>query len=667
MRLVGIVVTALVLSRGSPLRAAEEPIRLGTLLDEMVDRAALAVYPEPRSTCRQFSSYDRASTSSEDPDTWFANGDRGQYLSVLEQDGRREWVMMEADGPGAIVRIWSANPEGTLRLYLDGATTPSLEAPMSDVLGGAWRVKSPLSAERSRGFNLYLPIPYARHCRLTSDAGDFYYQVNVRSYEPGTRVESFSLEALSAEQARLERVAAALTAPERSRPERWNTFAIPAGQSVVFALPDGPRAIQKLWMEVQHEQLEQALRTTVLELRFDGENTVWCPVGDFFGSGAGLTALDDWWRTVRPDGRLACRWVMPYQSNAQATIWNLGESAVTARIAADLLEDWKWDERSMHFHAAWRGQNPIHTRPMHDWNFVEIQGQGVFAGDSLAVANPVKAWWGEGDEKIWVDGESFPSHFGTGTEDYYGYAWCSPEPFQAPFHSQSRCDGPDNYGHTLISRVRALDAIPFERSFRFDLEVWHWKECDVGYAATTYFYARPGATTNRAPSPAEAARGVLDPAPLPPPFKIEDALECEELTVLKATEGIPMGPQGGHAPGLWSGERQFWVQGQKPGDRVELEVPCGDRGRVRVEVFATRSWDYGIVQFSVDGRKAGEPVDLFNTEGRAVAATGPIDLGVHEVRAGSIVLGCEVVGGNPASLGSRSFFGLDCVRLTPVD
>ena len=40
--------------------------------------------------------------------------------------------------------------------------------------------------------------------------------------------------------------------------------------------------------------------------------------------------------------------------------------------------------------------------------------------------NPVEAWWGEGDEKVFVDGEKFPSHFGTGTEDYYGYAWCWP-------------------------------------------------------------------------------------------------------------------------------------------------------------------------------------------------------------------------------------------------
>ena len=114
------------------------------------------------------------------------------------------------------------------------------------------------------------------------------------------------------------------------------------------------------------------------------------------------------------------------------------------------------------FEVEWRQENPIHTQPRQDWNYVEVRGAGVFVGDTLAVTNPVKTWWGEGDEKIYVDGETFPSHFGTGTEDYYGYAWGSPEPFEGPFHAQPRCDGPDNYGHTTVSRVRILDAIPDE-------------------------------------------------------------------------------------------------------------------------------------------------------------------------------------------------------------
>ncbi|HSA01622.1 MAG TPA: hypothetical protein P5055_12875, partial [Candidatus Paceibacterota bacterium] len=111
------------------IAASDRMITTADLLDDMTNLSALAEFPSPAYTCRQFSSYDRKSKSpSED---WFANGDSGQYLRVEERNGRQEYVMMDTAGPGAIVRIWSANPEGTLRIYLDQAEQPALEATMS--------------------------------------------------------------------------------------------------------------------------------------------------------------------------------------------------------------------------------------------------------------------------------------------------------------------------------------------------------------------------------------------------------------------------------------------------------------------------------------------------------------------------------------------------------
>ena len=91
--------------------------------------------------------------------------------------------MMDTDGPGAIVRIWSANPEGTLRVYIDGADKPVIEADEEGPLGGKVPgLPEPIAGERSRGWNLYFPIPYAKHCKVTSDKGGFYYHVNYRTY-----------------------------------------------------------------------------------------------------------------------------------------------------------------------------------------------------------------------------------------------------------------------------------------------------------------------------------------------------------------------------------------------------------------------------------------------------------------------------------------------------
>src|SRR5690606_15037365 len=128
--------------------------------------------------------------------------------------------------------------------------------------------------------------------------------------------------------------------------------------------------------------------------------------------------------------------------------------------------------------------------------YVTVEGKGVYVGDTLTLFNGAPRWWGEGDEKIYVDGENFPSHFGTGTEDYYGYAWCRPEKFSAPFHAQPDGSGNLEGGYAVNSRYRALDAIPFEKSIKFDMELWHWAPATVNYAPTTFFYARPGAKAN---------------------------------------------------------------------------------------------------------------------------------------------------------------------------
>ncbi len=660
-----------------PRAGSAEPVSLDSLLREMIDREAIVRLPEPWYTCRQASSYDRASTSPEDAKTWFANGDASQYLRVENSGPRREWVMMDADGPGAIVRLWSANPKGTLRIYLDHESQPALVAPMNELLGGTWSVGGvtvgpPLAAERSRGWNLYLPVPYASHCKITCDSDGFYYQVNYRTYEPSAQVTSFTTDQLVAASVLLDRAQQTLVdrAPEIGKATPQASGELTRGGVVNLTLPPGAAAITTITCTVSTGHYADALRQLVLSAEFDGESTIWCPVGDFFGSGIGVNPFSDWYRSVSSDGgaTLTARWIMPYQKSAALHLTNFGDEKIIVQLNA-ATEPWTWDHRSMHFHARWRQEDPIATRPMHDWNYINIKGQGVYVGDSLAVANPVEAWWGEGDEKIYVDGEVFPSHFGTGSEDYYGYAWCCPETFAGPFHAQPRCDGPGNYGHTSVSRVRLLDGIPFRKSLNFDMEVWHWADCQEGYAAATFFYARPGAFDNRPAQPEEAMRGALDPPPLPPPFKIAGAIECESLKVGAHTDKLPIGPQemSGFGRETWSGDSHLWVRGNHVGDFVELEIPSDETGPVKVILYATRSWDYGIVQFSINGAKAGDPVDFFSGKQGVCKASGPINLGAFTPVNGQLVLRAQVVDSNPEAVGTKAFFGLDCVVLEPVN
>ena len=183
----------------------------------------------------------------------------------------------------------------------------------------------------------------------------------------------------------------------------------------------------------------------------------------------------------------------------------------------------------MYFHAGWRGQYPVKTRPRSDWNYVTLKGRGVYVGDALTIMNPEAQWWGEGDEKIWVDGEDFPSIFGTGTEDYYAYSWGgqSTDFYEHPFHAQPFCNqynklnrkpkgsGERNtHGFSVETRNRALDTMPFGSSLQLDMEVWSGTEQDMGYQVGTYWYGFVDTTSNCKPEPVE----VLN-VPVVPPLK----------------------------------------------------------------------------------------------------------------------------------------------------
>ena len=79
----------------------EEPdgISFDGLLEEMLDRSRLAVYPAGAWTLHHLSSYDRHSVAKDKPG-WFANNDWDNFISKDTINGREEDVLMDADGPG---------------------------------------------------------------------------------------------------------------------------------------------------------------------------------------------------------------------------------------------------------------------------------------------------------------------------------------------------------------------------------------------------------------------------------------------------------------------------------------------------------------------------------------------------------------------------------------
>ena len=580
-------------------------VTLESLLEEMVARETVARLPEPAYTCRQFSSYDRNSTEPGSP-TWWANWDRSYFVRVEENNGAKEHVMMDAEGPGAVVRIWATwhGPgggqfsNGTLRIYLDKNPKPAIEGPTEDLISKGLLAAEPLSESvspeteyRYRGHNLYLPIPYARHCKITYqtdvliDEGArqgeaLYYQINYRTYEPETKVESFTIQGLNDAKPTLDRVQKMLKENDRSGAAAANKQTLEGvvapGEAKSINI-DGPAAIRSLEFQIEADDLSQALRSTVLKITFDAAQTVWCPIGDFFGTGYHIRPHATWYTGVAKDNTLACYWVMPFEKKAKIEILNLGSQPVKLVKGLIGMGPWNWDKRSCYFHAAWKQWPDIKTQSNEktqdhgafDLNWVTVKGQGTYVGDVLTLFNTAKTWWGEGDEKIYVDGERFPSHIGTGSEDYYGYAWCKPAFFQSAFHAQPSGDGNLTPGFTINLRFRALDAIPFTKSIQFDMELWHWAATTMSYAPTTFWYARPGAAWDVKPDAVEAKRPIPKTVEdIIKPRIVEGAIEGEKTTVVERAGGISQIQESRDFN--WSRNAQLWWREGKVGDTLTV-------------------------------------------------------------------------------------------------
>lgn len=654
---------ALIVAFPSVITLAAEPITVGTLLGEMTDLKRLASFPEPAYTCKQFSSWDRASTGPEDQATWYANKDAAQYLRVEERDGRKEYVMADTDGPGTIVRIWSANPQGVLRVYLDGAGTPAIEQKMNKLLGGDVEgFPVPLAGQRSRGWNLYFPIPYAKHLKVTSDNGNFYYHVNYRTYPAGTPVRTFEPGDLKQYADAIAKTAAALKAPRysgeppKSSESRNYNVMLMAGEDRPLMELTGGKAIVGLRIKPEAENIAEAVRGTILTITFDGEKTVECPVGDFFAMAPGMIPY-----ASLPLGVVDANkkwgwsyWVMPFQKSAVIRARNTtGKTVMLDGMVA--TTDWKWDDRSLLFHAKWRMQRDIPTRPFIDWPHLHATGKGRFVGGHLHYINAVKGWWGEGDEKIFVDGEKFPSTFGTGTEDYYGYAWGNPERFTHAYHNQPHVDGPGTYGNVSNNRFHIFDDIPFTTRFQFDMEQWQWAENKTATrAAVSYWYARPGGTDFFKPLTAEDVRYVEVPAYVV--RHVPGAQEGERLTKVSKTGGDAKS-QGLDDP--FSGEAALRWDRNKVGDRLVMAFEAPAAGTRHVFVQLVKASDFGIVQLTINDQPAGTPIDCHSEH---LAATGEIDLGALPLQAGRNTIGMEVTGSNPKAKG-KTVVGLDYVRV----
>jgi hypothetical protein len=218
-------------------------------------------------------------------------------------------------------------------------------------------------------------------------------------------------------------------AAQENRGSKGHAFDnIPAGQTKTLLDVTGSGMITRIWLTI-NDRTPEMLRGTRIDMYWDGAEkaAVSCPLGDFFGTSLGRRTKFECALFSDPEGRsFNCFIPMPFRQGARVTLTNeTGTDLARLFYDIDLLVDVPHSAETLYFHAHWRRETPNQLGQ----NFVilpRVPGVGRFLGCNAGIiTNPIydKAWWGEGEVKVWFGSEKSPTLCGTGAEDYLGTAW----------------------------------------------------------------------------------------------------------------------------------------------------------------------------------------------------------------------------------------------------
>jgi hypothetical protein len=245
----------------------------------------------------------------------------------------------------------------------------------------------------------------------------------------------------------------------------------------------GPGAIQHIWVTPSGDW-----RFSILRMYWDGESqpSVEVPVGDFFANGWGKYApVASLAVCVNPGSGFNSYWEMPFRKSARITMENLDEKAMTLFYQVDYtLTEVPLD--AAYFHAQFRRSNPLPYKTDHV--ILEgVKGWGQYVGTYLAWGSRSRGWWGEGEIKFFLDGDSkFPTINGTGTEDYFcgSYGFENPtthqyQEFTSPYSGMPQVIRPDGLDESQqrfgLYRWHIMDPVRFEQDLKVTMQALGWR------------------------------------------------------------------------------------------------------------------------------------------------------------------------------------------------
>jgi hypothetical protein len=251
---------------------------------------------------------------------------------------------------------------------------------------------------------------------------------------------------------------------------------IAPGQTLELGKIEGHGRITHIWFTIAAASPDH-LRELVFRIYWDGADkpAVVSPLGDFFGLGFGKY-VEYQSAPVAIGGikALNCYWPMPFAKGARLTMTNEGAKLVNSCY---FNIDYRLDEKPAHdvhyFHTQYRQAYPAPVGK--DYLILDTKGSGHFVGCFLSVMANSDGWWGEGNDKFYVDGATKPTIEGTGSEDYFCGAWDFQHAFWNPYNGVPYYDNKDKGGEkrgilNTCYRWHILDPVPFTKALQFTIE-----------------------------------------------------------------------------------------------------------------------------------------------------------------------------------------------------
>ncbi len=634
-------------------------------------------------------------------EAWDSNDDGS--LKIRDDEGNS--VGVELTGSGYVSSMWFGQiwRGGTITIVVDGKKVVHMDlleyitgeksiryatdGAIQDAVCQSYRTKHTygnLSYASSKGFNTFIPISFSESLKIyfTNDTESSNYdaahfkQIRYVLFDDKREVEGFvDIEDMSAEnKAALE---AANEAMSFVLEPNTSSYTVSANSEIEVYNDSKPGAITLVTMtlpDVPAEKLQETLRYTYIKANWDGMNTpaIEMSLGDFFGSPAQVETYRTWNIGVTDDRQFYARFYMPYES-AKIVVGNLLGQDVKVNIDFASHEITKADaDASMRFCASWQkaADRDLTSDRWPDATTLSLTGTGRLLGQYWHTYQLFEGfWWGEGDERIFVNGEKMPCWYGTGGEDVIGYSYSIPYswPFSAMFRAHPvGAEEHGNIGDKINVLLFSNDPVAFDTEIEMSLEKYFVDNYCYLSAVSYYYLEKEDIAANYKGKYDVNARNACAPLVITDAYPNLMRYEGEFLnSIVEITRGNHYRQ---NMPMEWSGSKHLcWFNCGNGSDSASLSFPISvaEDGKYKVSISFTKAIDYVIVDVYLDGKKIGENINLYSPEAQKMI----VELGLQELAAGLHTVQFVVVGVDPrAGTNNGNYvFGFDYIDIVPED